>query len=150
MRLAIGDRVAEVTVSGTKVLVDGVEYQAELEGGRLWLDGRVLAVRGERRELWLQGRRYQAREVAAGRSAAAPTTFDGRISATMPGTVLQLKVAVGERVEAGQALLLMESMKMEMTVETPGPGTVREVACAQGDLVAVGALLVRLEVESVG
>ncbi len=150
MRLAIGDRVAEVTVSGTKVLVDGVEYQADLEGGRLWIGGRVLAVRGERSELWLEGRRYQAREVAAGRSAVAPTTFDGRISATMPGTVLQLKVAVGERVEAGQALLLMESMKMEMTVETPGSGTVREVACAQGDLVAVGALLVRLEVESVG
>lgn len=146
MKLSIGDRVVEVSASGNVVRLDGVEHQVEWDGSRLRLGDRVLPVRGTRKDFWIAGRRFQARELAGGGQSNAPTTFDGVIRATMPGTILAVKVAVGESVEEGQALLLMESMKMEMTVEAPAGGSVKELACKPGDLVAVGALLVRLEV----
>ncbi|MEW6283492.1 MAG: acetyl-CoA carboxylase biotin carboxyl carrier protein subunit, partial [Candidatus Eremiobacterota bacterium] len=75
-----------------------------------------------------------------------PTTFHGEVESSMPGTVLQLRVEPGDAVQAGDPLVVMESMKMEMTVEAPAAGTVREVCCGQGDMVAVGQVLVRLDV----
>lgn len=144
MKLEIGGRVAEVSVSGTVVRLDGVEHTVEFDGTTLRLGNRVLPVRGSRKSFWLAGRCYEARELAAGRHAGAPTTFDGTVRATMPGTILTVKVETGQTVEEGQPLLIMESMKMEMSVEAPSDGTVQELACAPGDLVAVGAVLVRM------
>ena len=63
----------------------------------------------------------------------------------MPGTILKLVAAPGDVVRAGQALLVMESMKMEMTVEAPQAGRVAEIHCRPGELVPTGARLVRLE-----
>lgn len=144
MRLAIGERVVEVSVSGDVVRLDGVEHRVLFDGRNLRVGHRVIPVRGSRKDFWLAGRRYSAKELAPGRQSNAPTTFDGTIRSAMPGTILAVKVAVGEVVEEGQALLLMESMKMEMTIEAPAAGTVHELPCAAGQLVAVGALLVRL------
>lgn len=148
MKLEIGGRVAEVSVSGNVVRLDGVEHTVEFDGTRLRIGHRVLPVRGSRKSFWLAGRCYAARELAAGRHTGAPTTFDGTVRATMPGTILAVKVEVGQTVEEGQPLLIMESMKMEMSVEAPADGTVQALECAAGDLVAVGALLIRMEVVS--
>lgn len=146
MRMQIGDRLATVMAGPGSVRLDGVEHEVSWDGQRLRLGRRVFRVRGNRQEFWLDGRRYLAREVTSSARAVTPTTFDGQVRAAMPGSILQLKVEVGAQVEAGQPLLVMESMKMEMSLEAPGDGIVRELNCQVGDLVAVGALLVRLDV----
>jgi 3-methylcrotonyl-CoA carboxylase alpha subunit len=72
----------------------------------------------------------------------------GNLSAPMPGKLLAFMVKVGDEVQAGQALAVMEAMKMEHTVAAPAAGTVAELLYAPGDQVAEGAPLLRLDVQA--
>jgi 3-methylcrotonyl-CoA carboxylase alpha subunit len=63
----------------------------------------------------------------------------------MPGRVLSVFVAEGEAVKKGQALLVLEAMKMEHRITAPADGTVRAVRIAAGEQVANGAVLVVIE-----
>ncbi len=67
------------------------------------------------------------------------------LTAPMPGTVIRVLVASGERVEARQPLCILEAMKMETPVTAPYEAMVRAVHVAEGDQVAGGTLLVELE-----
>ena len=66
-------------------------------------------------------------------------------SAQMPGVVRQVFVSEGEAVEAGQALLLLEAMKMEIRVSAPAAGTVRRLMVRAGDTVERGQTLAEVE-----
>jgi acetyl-CoA carboxylase biotin carboxyl carrier protein len=68
------------------------------------------------------------------------TTVDAHIT----GTVWTVEVAVGDVVEDGGVVAILESMKMEMPVEAEVAGTVAEILCAPGDAVTEGQPLVRL------
>ena len=68
----------------------------------------------------------------------------GRLTAPMPGKVVSFAVKAGDRVLAGQALAVMEAMKMEHTIAAPQDGTVAELLYAPGDQVAEGAELLKL------
>ena len=62
----------------------------------------------------------------------------------MPGKVLSFAVKNGDKVRRGQALAVMEAMKMEHTIAAPADGTVVELLFAPGDQVAEGAELLKL------
>ena len=68
----------------------------------------------------------------------------GRLTAPMPGRIVQLLVASGDPVRQGQPLLVIEAMKMEHTIAAPRDGTVAAVHYAPGDLVEEGAELIAL------
>jgi 3-methylcrotonyl-CoA carboxylase alpha subunit len=73
----------------------------------------------------------------------------GHLAAPMPGRLIEVRVAVGETVVKGQALVVLEAMKMEHVIVAPGDGAVSAIHFAAGDLVAEGAeLLVIGEAES--
>ena len=76
--------------------------------------------------------------------ATAKAEFRGGLIAPMPGKVLALTVAVGDAVEAGQLLLVLEAMKMEHRITAPAAGSVQAVKVAVGEQVAHGALLIVL------
>ena len=68
----------------------------------------------------------------------------GRLAAPMPGRVVQLLVAAGDRVTQGQPLIVIEAMKMEHTIAAPRDGAVEAVRYAVGDLVEEGAELISM------
>ena len=76
---------------------------------------------------------------------AGEGAIEGRLTAPMPGKVVAFLAAVGDKVKAGQALAVMEAMKMEHTIASPRDGTVAELLYAAGDQVAEGGELLRLE-----
>ena len=78
-------------------------------------------------------------------SAAASGASGGKIAASMPGRVVRVPVKVGDVVEPGGVVVVLEAMKMENDVKSPGGGRVVEVAVQPGADVESGALLVRLE-----
>ncbi len=67
------------------------------------------------------------------------------IEAHITGTVWKIEVAVGDTVEEGDTVLILESMKMEMPVEAEDEGTVKEILVAEGQAVSEGDTLVVLE-----
>ena len=67
------------------------------------------------------------------------------VEAHITGTVWKLEVEVGDTVEEGDVVLILESMKMEMPVEAEDPGVVKEIRCAEGQSVSEGDTLVVLE-----
>jgi acetyl-CoA carboxylase biotin carboxyl carrier protein len=67
------------------------------------------------------------------------------VDAHITGTVWLIEVEVGDAVDEGDVVAILESMKMEMPVEAERSGTVVELLCQAGDTVAEGQPLVRLE-----
>jgi acetyl/propionyl-CoA carboxylase alpha subunit len=76
--------------------------------------------------------------------AAAAETGSAQLTAPMPGTVIRVLVAAGDRVEARQPLVVLEAMKMETPLYAPYAGRVRLVHVTAGDRVAGGAVLLEL------
>ena len=68
----------------------------------------------------------------------------GRLTAPMPGKVVSFSVKAGDKVIKGQALAVMDAMKMEHTIAAPADGVVGELLFAPGDQVAEGAELLKL------
>jgi len=77
------------------------------------------------------------------REAAAGIAQDA-IRAPMTGRVVQMRANVGDRVDAGAVLVVLEAMKMEYRLSAPHDGTVEAVHCNEGDLVDLGKTLVTL------
>ncbi|HEX4806019.1 MAG TPA: biotin/lipoyl-binding carrier protein [Conexibacter sp.] len=67
------------------------------------------------------------------------------VEAHITGTVWRVEVAVGDTVDEGDTVVILESMKMEMPVEAEDPGVVKEIRCEEGQAVSEGDTLVVLE-----
>jgi acetyl-CoA carboxylase biotin carboxyl carrier protein len=67
------------------------------------------------------------------------------IEAHITGTVWKIEVKVGDAVSDGDTVAILESMKMEMPVESEDDGTVKEIRCEEGQSVSEGDVLVVLE-----
>ncbi len=138
------------TQTGTVVLSGPGEGWLTLDGEILpffmtqQADGPV-----DRLSIWLQGQVYHLERHSANvRAAGAKPSMlsDGDIKAPMPGTVLKILAQPGDSVAANQPLIIMESMKMEMTLSVPQAGTVQAVRCEEGQLVDMGAILMQLTI----
>jgi len=68
-----------------------------------------------------------------------------KVEAHIPGTVWKIEVEIGDAVEVGSTVVILESMKMEMPVEAEDAGVVKEILCEEGQSVAEGDPLVILE-----
>lgn len=64
------------------------------------------------------------------------------VAAHITGTVWKIEVKVGQQVQAGDVLVILESMKMEMPIEAPEAGTVKELRCKEAQAVNEGDVLV--------
>ena len=129
----------------TVELQPGVDVLVELETvGEPDEDGQRtlhLRVNGQPRPVSVRDRSI---EVTRTRARRADPNVPGHVGAALPGVVL-LKVAVGDVVTKGQALAVIEAMKMESTLSSPRDGTVAEVGVVTGDAVEAGDLLVVLD-----
>ena len=73
-----------------------------------------------------------------------PVKVSGGIVAPLPGTVLELKVSVGDKVKPGDILLIMEAMKMENNIKADKEGEIKSIKVNTGDSVLEGDLLIEI------
>jgi 3-methylcrotonyl-CoA carboxylase alpha subunit len=102
----------------------------------------------ERSRTWvfIDGRTYVI-EAETGDAADRVHVTDDQValSAPMPATVIAINVAPGQDVAAGDVLVLLEAMKMEVPIKAPRAARVKSLACREGDLVQRGVPLLELE-----
>lgn len=80
---------------------------------------------------------------AAASVSAAPTLAAGEVvKSPMPGNILKINVTVGQKVNEGETLLVLEAMKMENEIAAPKAGTVAQIIVSKGAVVETGAPLV--------
>ena len=112
------------------------------------------AGRGRRSPLQRQGvaprpARRRRDDAGRGRSARSPpapgAAGSGTITAPMQGTIVKVLVEAGAEVEVGQAILVLEAMKMENNINAETTGTVKEIRVAAGDSVGTGDVLAVIE-----
>jgi acetyl/propionyl-CoA carboxylase alpha subunit len=84
-------------------------------------------------------------EIAAAGGGRRSTRAQGSLTAPMPATVIEIKVAPGDAVKHGDILIVLEAMKMELPVRAPGDGRVKAIHCRPGDLVQPETALIDLE-----
>jgi acetyl/propionyl-CoA carboxylase alpha subunit len=149
---------------------EGVRYEdnapirgelSDIEGSpvrMVKLDTHVYRVVAEKRQgrgkytLWVDGYRFETealdertRSIRDLSAATAGPTGPAPIIAPMPGLIVRVNASIGDRVEAGQGIVVMEAMKMENELRATAGGIVKSVAVSAGTAVEKGALLVELE-----
>ena len=120
------------------VLLDGRSYDAYVEetpAGTV-----VVVIDGYRFEIEARDPRRWSRQLG-GRGADTVQS----IHSSMPGKIVRVLVAVGDAVEAGQGIVVVEAMKMQNEMRASRAGTVRTVAAKEGATVAAGELLATIE-----
>ncbi len=157
MRLVCGGESREIAVRETKdaleVTVNGTRHVfavEEVSPGSFVArhDGRVVrfhCVRdGDDVHLFWGGAVYRLAEEREG-GRALHRAAHGGLEAPMPGKVIKLSAAPGQKVAKGDEILVIEAMKMENAIRAPRDGTVKSVAAKVGDMVNPGVVLVELE-----
>ena len=115
-----------------KITLNGKTYEVEVEQGRAQLLSAADA----------PGAPEAPKPTPA---AAAPVAGTGEaLPAPMPGTIIDIKVSAGDAVKKGQAMLVLEAMKMENEIVSPRDAVVTKVAAEKGSTVAAGDPLVWL------
>jgi 3-methylcrotonyl-CoA carboxylase alpha subunit len=162
LRLAGGEVAVRLAADGTSVTVDGTSLPlarvassaaGSAETIAFELDGRprraVVVRRRDEILVAIEGRTYafatgdDARATGAGGHAGSELAV-----APMPGKVVSVLVAVGDVVEVGQPLVVLEAMKMETTLIAEVAGEVRKVAVVAGAMVEAGAVVVEVSAAS--
>ncbi len=162
----IGDEQLEVDIDGETVTVDGTSVLAHVEDlpgtpVQLLTVGReihrILARRGVAKgqyDLSLNGYRFviealdeRSKVIRELSGVAGRPAGPAHLVAPMPGLIVRVSVKEGDRVRAGQGLVVMEAMKMENELRATVDGTVRRVLALPGGAVEKGAILLEMEAE---
>ena len=129
----------------THIAIDQTSVSLSIEGRRI--SGRVVRV-DDRFHVFWQGQHRVLSWSDPIAHAGETESEGGRLTAPMPGKIVQLMVAEGASVEKGAPLLIMEAMKMEHTISAPAKGKVEALNYAVGDQVAEGAQLLSFAPEA--
>jgi len=160
--VTIGERTFAVTLGDEEVLVDGEVIDLAMEytpGDRLIeaeVDGEYLGVKIEPTRTGLKmttrGAIHKVRILPAGIAHLAshmiekvPPDLSKFLICPMPGLLVRLDVAEGDKVEAGQPLAVVEAMKMENILRAEKSATVKKVNAKAGESLAVDAIILELE-----
>src|SRR5262249_9732826 len=109
------------------------------------VDGRRFTFARDGREVWLGHEGWTWHVTEATEEDILHAHAGGELRAPMPGSVLLTPAAVGDAVEAGQTVVVLESMKMELALAAPIDGTVTELSVAVGDKVGRDQVVAKVE-----
>jgi propionyl-CoA carboxylase alpha chain len=161
-QVKIDDILHDVVLSGDEVTVDGtlVDLDMEYTPGDCLIEAEIgddpLTVKVAKARtgftLTTRGTAHNVRvlpahiaPLAAHMIAKIPPDMSRFLLCPMPGLLVQLNVAPGEKVEAGQPLAVVEAMKMENILRAEKSGVVKSISAAQGDSLAVDAVILEME-----
>ena len=126
--------IGDVNSSPVSVFVDGVEYKVDLKENK---NSQI-----QEENIPTKKPKIQDKNVS---NISSHNINDGTVRAPMPGVILEIKVAVNDKVNQGDILMILESMKMENTIKSSRNGTVESIYISQGDSVQHGQSLIEIK-----
>ena len=139
----IEGNIANVTVNGIPF---EVEMKQPVKAGK-----QKVKLSEERRAEGSEERRVKSEEsnrssASAASTSSAPTAAAGKpVVAPLPGTINEIKVKVGDKVNAGDTVVILEAMKMQNNIEAETSGTITSINVNKGDAVMEGDTLVTIK-----
>ena len=139
----IEGNIANVTVNGIPF---EVEMKQPVKAGK-----QKVKLSEERRAEGSEERRVKSEEsnsssASAASTSSAPTAGAGKpVVAPLPGTINEIKVKVGDKVNAGDTVVILEAMKMQNNIEAETSGTITSINVSKGDAVMEGDTLVTIK-----
>jgi len=153
LRAAIGNVERELAVGDDGVVtIGGAAHEVHSIGHGGWRVSAgarsvVVYVAPDENGYWVHvdGRVYRIEITRAGAEPRRRTSArDHALAAPMPATVLSIVAPVGQAVRAGDPVLMLEAMKMELPIRAPRDGVVTAIHCREGELVSAGVTLVEI------
>ena len=137
--------IASMEGGVAKVNVNGVDYEVEIEDAPAGASGAGVAASAA-------GAATASAAVSSAPAAAAPAAAPAsapagpakKVCSPLPGVILSVNVAVGDKVKAGDKVAVLEAMKMENDIEAEFDGTITAIHVQKGDSVLEGAAIVSL------
>ena len=126
-------KVLEIEPGVYSILIDGASHEVRIGDGYVAVSGRRFEYEVEDPRKW-----KRSGDAAGGGGRAA-------IVAPMPGKVVRVLVSVGDEVEAGQGLVVVEAMKMQNEMKAPRAGKIAAINVKENDSVNAGAVLAVIE-----
>lgn len=123
-------------MSKYRITLNGKTYEMDVEA----VDGSMPAPKAAPKAV-----PQAAAAPAAAKAPVVSSNASGAVNAPMPGTILKVNVEVGAKVNAGDAVVVLEAMKMENDIAAPKAGVVKAIAVNKGDTVAAGQFLFEVE-----
>ena len=122
-----------------KVIIDGEEFEVDVD-----VDGEIYraTIEGETFEFKIPESKASGARM---RTGSGVRKRSGTVSASMPGKVVTVEVSVGDSVEEGQTILILEAMKMQQSLKAELSGIVKKINFQPGAQVATDDILVELE-----
>ena len=135
--------IEEVEGNVAKVNVNGIRFDVELKQP-INPTSSLKKVRVEAPKPVARPAIPTAAPAAAPAAPAAPAGAGSPIKAPLPGTIIELKVKVGDTVKQGDCVLVLEAMKMQNNIESEYEGTVTSITVKQGETVMEGTVLLTI------
>ena len=135
--------IEEVEGNVAKVNVNGIRFDVELKQP-INPTSSLKKVRVEAPKPVARPAIPTAAPAAAPVAPAAPSGAGSPIKAPLPGTIIELKVNVGDTVKQGDCVLVLEAMKMQNNIESEYEGTVTSITVKQGETVMEGTVLLTI------
>ena len=137
--------IASMEGGVAKVNVNGIDYEVEIEDAPAGASGAGVAASAA-------GAATASAAVSSAPAAAAPAAAPAsapagpakKVCSPLPGVILSVNVAVGDKVKAGDKVAVLEAMKMENDIEAEFDGTITAIHVQKGDSVLEGAAIVSL------
>lgn len=133
--------IASMEGGVAKVNVNGIDYEVEIEDAPAGASGAGVAASAA-------GAATASAAVSSAPTAATPAAAPAgpakKVCSPLPGVILSVNVAVGDKVKAGDKVAVLEAMKMENDIEAEFDGTITAIHVQKGDSVLEGAAIVSL------
>ena len=144
------DEIQDIEGNIANVTVNGIPFEVEMKQP-VKASKQKVKLSEERRAEGSEERRVKSEEsnsssASAASTSSAPTAAAGKpVVAPLPGTINEIKVKVGDKVNAGDTVVILEAMKMQNNIEAETSGTITSINVNKGDAVMEGDTLVTIK-----